>query len=137
MVAYNFVAVLAPQIEARTKTQTVRANRRRHARPGEPVQLYTGMRTRSCRKLIAPDPICRCVRPITIDVTDLIAAGIAAIAIGGDFLTFDEIEQFARADGFAPEFWGGTDARENMGAFWRRFHGNGRFEGVLIEWGTE
>ena len=136
MVAYSFKAMFAPQIEARTKLQTVRGNRRRHARPGEPIQLYAGMRTRYCRKLVTPDPVCFRVRPITIDVTGLISAGIASIEIGGRFLAFEEIERFARADGFAPEYLGGTSARENMGAVWRANHGTGRFEGALIEWGA-
>lgn len=49
MVAYSFKRRFAEPILAGAKRQTIRADRRRHARPGEELQLYTGMRTKSCR----------------------------------------------------------------------------------------
>lgn len=49
MVAYSFRARFVVPIEAGTKRQTIRAPRKRHAKPGEEMQLYTGMRTRACR----------------------------------------------------------------------------------------
>lgn len=64
MVAYSFHRMFAPDVEAMIKRQTVRAHRKRHARIGEPVQLYTGMRTKQCRKLVIPDPICHRVDEI-------------------------------------------------------------------------
>lgn len=141
MVAYGFKPFFAPQIEAGVKPQTVRGDRRRHTHPGEDVQLYVGMRTIYCRKIIA-DPKCRSVQPIVIESTDLIGAGIAFIEIEGRPLHRDEIEQFARLDGFAPEwvngkakFLSGKSARENMGAFWRASHPEiRRFQGTLIKW---
>jgi len=51
VVAYNIFARFAEAVEAGTKVLTVRGPRRRHARPGEELQLYTGMRTRQCRLL--------------------------------------------------------------------------------------
>ncbi|MEJ0016825.1 MAG: ASCH domain-containing protein [Acetobacteraceae bacterium] len=46
MVAYSFKRDFAAPILAGIKRQTIRADRRRHARPGEVLQLYTGMRTK-------------------------------------------------------------------------------------------
>lgn len=52
MVAYNFQARFAPDVAAGRKLQTIRAEgRRAHAKAGDRVQLYTGMRTKACRKL--------------------------------------------------------------------------------------
>lgn len=47
MVAYNFQARFAPLVESGRKTITIRTRgtARRHARPGDRVQLYTGHRT--------------------------------------------------------------------------------------------
>ncbi|SIQ24335.1 hypothetical protein SAMN05880590_102761 [Rhizobium sp. RU35A] len=142
MVSYGFKSYFAPQIEDGSKTHTIRQHRRRHAHPGEPLQLYVGMRTRHCRKIIA-DPICRSVRPIVIMSSDLIDAGIAYIEIDGMPLRRDEIEAFAASDGFAPDRLRGLapqsligqTARETMGRFWRATHNGTRFEGVIIRWG--
>lgn len=143
MVAYSFKAMFAPQVSALTKRHTVRADRKRHARPGEPVQLYQGMRTRNCVKLVDPDPICIRVRPIAIVTTWLLEEFIASIVIDGRSLHREEIEAFAAADGFAIEHVGDCrmkqigrsgSARWNMGAFWNAEHGQGLFEGKLIEW---
>lgn len=141
MVAYSFKPFFAPQIADGWKTQTVRADRRRHARPGEQLQLFVGMRTRNCRKILDRDPTCLFVSPITIQ-TNTTPEGIGSIAIDGRNLHPDEIEAFARADGFAPERLRsepgitilGPSARSCMGLFWLMSHGAGRFDGVLIKW---
>jgi hypothetical protein len=123
------------------KLQTLRAQRKRHARPGETVQLYCDQRSRHCRKLLDPDPICLRLRDVEITINDLLPAAIASIALDGIPLGREEIERFAIADGFAPKrinHFGlsGSTARENMGAFWLRRHGTGRFENmVLVQWG--
>ena len=142
MVGYNFQPIFEPQIRDRSKLQTVRAPRLRHARPGEPVQLFCDQRSRHCRKLVSPDPICLRVRPIEIHVSEMI--GIASIAIEGIPLDREEIELFARADGFSPDrlqglrvdghLINGKTARNNMGRFWLYKHGAGRFEGVIVQW---
>jgi len=141
MVAYGFKKYFAPQIEDLSKTHTIRGHRRRHAHAGEPVQLFTGLRTRHCRKIIA-DPVCIAVLPIVIMSSDLIEAGIAYIEIDGRPLHRDEIEPFAISDGFdpsrlrglAPVALIGSTARETMGRFWRTENPGSRFEGVIIKW---
>ncbi|RWG12249.1 MAG: ASCH domain-containing protein [Mesorhizobium sp.] len=143
MVAYSFKPMFGHQVSSLTKRQTVRADRKRHARPGEAVQLFQGMRTRNCVKLVNPDPLCTRVRPIVIVTSPLLAEFIASIAIDGRSLHRDEIEAFAAADGFGIEHVGDWrfkrtgqtgSARWNMGAFWEAEHGEGLFEGKLIEW---
>ncbi|MDG3580395.1 ASCH domain-containing protein [Rhizobium sp. YJ-22] len=143
MVAYSFKKYFAPQIEDGSKTHTIRAGRRRHAHPGEVLQLFTGMRTVHCRKII-PDPVCIAVLPIVIMSTELIDAGIAYIEINGTPLHRDEIEPFAASDGFLPERLHGlapasligATARETMGRFWRATNSGSRFEGVIVKWGA-
>lgn len=132
MVAYSFKAMFADQIERGAKCQTVRADRQRHARVGEAVQLYTAMRTRHCRKLVDPDPVCFAVEPIYIWVSDYDPKIIAAVEIDGIRLSDDEIAEFAIHDGFGEC---GDCPRTAMGEFWLENHGAGDFHGVLIRWG--
>lgn len=101
------------------KRQTIRAvGKRRHARPGETLQLYTAMRTKQCEKI----GLARCTScdPIFINVFDTHL----------EFLRFAPepvgLDAFARADGF-------ENAAE-MHAFWAKEHGLGWFKGVLIKW---
>lgn len=141
MVAYSFKRYFAPQIEDFSKTHTIRGHRSRHAHPGEAMQLFVGMRTRHCRKII-PDPICSAVLPIVITSSDLLDVGVAYIEIDGTPLHRDEIEPFAMSDGFSPSRLAGLapadmiadTARATMGRFWRASHGGTHFEGVIIKW---
>lgn len=122
MVAYNFQKRFAPAIKAGEKTHTIRRNgKRRHARPGEALQLYTGMRTAHCAKII-DDPVCRDVKAIEIHVG---FQRIGVIRVGQ--MKVDDIDAFAIADGF-------KDAAD-MHAFWLDFHGPGWFNGSFISWG--
>ncbi len=123
MVAYSFQPRFVEPIRAGTKRQTIRAiGKRRHARAGEPVQLYTGMRTKACRKILEVDPIVEDVREIALHITDDLMGLIA----DGDPVEDFDADAFAQADGFAD--W------DTMHRWWRLTHGVGRFEGVLIRW---
>lgn len=93
MVAYNFQARFVAAVEAGEKVLTIRTiGRRRHARVGERLQLYTGQRTRACRKLVDPDPVVTSVQPITFHGGGRVWAGAWLTAAGLDAL--------ARLDGF-------------------------------------
>lgn len=107
MVAYNFKEQFAPLVSSGIKRQTIRANGdRRHAAPGESVQLYTGQRTKECRKLVEPDPVCVRSRPIGIsanhdvflgvgsDIEQLDETAIAILAATDGFKSTDEFFQF-------------------------------------------
>ena len=66
MVAYNFQEQFVAAIVDGRKRQTIRAiGKKRHAEPGERIQLYTGMRQPGCRKII-DDPVCVLAMPIRI-----------------------------------------------------------------------
>lgn len=134
MVAYSFNRRFHDAVSSGQKTQTVRAFRKRHARVGEPVQLYAGMRTKHCRKLVEPDPVCTAVKSVEITIVPNLRERLAAMTIDGRALTDAEIENFALADGFRTTLL--TTARQQMGRFWSISHGEGVFEGVLIQWGT-
>lgn len=123
MVAYSFQKRFEAPIRSNAKRHTIRverAGRSRHARPGERVQLYVGMRTKHCR-LIAT-PICDRVWPIQIDLQGEIILGL-----DGEISKVRDFDAFAISDGFAD--WA------DMVAFWERHHpGVLVFSGVLIGW---
>lgn len=121
MVAYSFKQRFVAPILDGSKTQTIRAPRARHARVGEELQLYTGMRTKQC-KLIR--------RAECIDVQDIrLRFDRDDVTTASFYLaTPVELDDFARKDGFAN--W------EDMKSFWGAEHATAsiRFEGVLIRW---
>lgn len=136
MVAYSFKARFAAPILAGTKRQTIRADRKRHARPGEELQLYTGMRTKHC-KLVGRAIVSKVI-PVTLQFVDRIVgrAGVEGVTwhnpgnpVFCSPLWPKEMNQFARDDGF--ENW------RDMKTFWAEAHpGVDVFEGVLIQWGA-
>lgn len=133
MVAYSFHEQFAEAIMGGTKRQTVRGYRRRNPRIGDKLQLFTGLRTKECRKLLAKEPVCSAVDEIEIEISSAISAKIASVVINGIPLNQKEIDDFARADGFknGPLGWTAVHA---MGSFFKRYHGFGRFHGVVIHW---
>ena len=144
MVAYSFKRRFVGQIRSGTKAQTVRAPRklrgvkprslaecrtleeqlefiRGHVKPGQGIQLYTGMRTSHC-KLIGRS-ICASVEPIRFDfdTQDVTIAGNPPMTDLAD------LDAFAQRDGFE-DFRGLVE-------FWRENHsGVQQWEGVLIRW---
>jgi hypothetical protein len=97
------------------KRQTIRADRRRHARPGEEVQLYCGMRTKQCF-LIGTG---RCTSVLPIVITEQF------INIEGTRVR--DVDAFAQRDGFKD--W------SDMLAFWREVNQLAvSFSGVVISW---
>jgi hypothetical protein len=90
MVSFNFSPEHVPKVESGEKNQTIR--RKQRGKVGDLCQLYTGMRTKACRKIRADDP-------------PLIA--VTYCAIRPDYLTLGDtsvaprdLDTFARADGF-------------------------------------
>lgn len=133
MVAYSFRARFAAPILAGIKAQTIRterAGRSRHARPGEPLQLFTGMRTKQCRLLGEPScigvegvrielPAPRRRPEITIANDDGMVVRTITDPVG--------LDRFARADGF--------EDFADLFNFWRANHPDLRtFQGRLIRW---
>lgn len=143
MVAYSFKerfiapisAGLGKNVPGATpKRQTIRnttgpsGKPRRHARPGEAVQLYYAQRhPKLCRKL--GDGICKETLPISMKVG--VKRGDMVIGIRGTVLVRAAAEQFARDDGFADladmwDFWRAEHGKKNREAF--------TFTGTLIRW---
>lgn len=114
-----------PGTEYVPKRQTIRAvGKRRHARPGEAIQLYSGMRTKKCFKI--GEARCVSVEPIRVYVCG------SCLQINNDRshnIVDHELDKFARADGFSG--W------KEMQEFWAKEHGGkqiGPFNGLLIKW---
>ena len=121
MVAYSFKKQFAAPILDGTKIGTIRNDRKRHARPGEELQLYTGMRTRQCR--LVARKICKSVHRIRMGID---AFRILYIRIDDKDLPDIQWDDFAVGDGFADI--------SAMGVFWMKDHGQGVFTGVWIRW---
>lgn len=130
MVALNFMKQFADEVEDGRKCRSIRAPRKngRNPKPGDTLQLYTGMRSPSCRKLMDA----KCVRVREVEITGvnilldgrpLFAGDAPAYAGGVDPEQYDG--DFARADGF--------DSFGDMADFFQKTHGL-PFKGLLIEW---
>lgn len=115
------------------KRQTIRqVSKRRHARPGETIQLYTGMRTKSCQ--LIGEARCIGFEGVLLKWSEFPSFNLFDIAERepnqwrrvGKLRPIVDLDRFARDDGF-PDF-------EEMRAFWRDTHGLETFEGVVIKW---
>lgn len=140
MVAYSFkrrfvdpirvgLSRVSLSFDCAPKCQTIRSiGRRRHARPGDTLQLYHGMRTKQCFKIGEA----RCVNAVGVRIH--VNGGRITIAPGTrEENSFDktvQLDAFAQRDGFAD--W------TEMQSFWRDEHGDvvrlGPFVGMLILW---
>lgn len=110
------------------KTHTIRAiGKRRHARVGDKLQLYCGLRSRAAFKI--GDAICTDVSPIVLHLMpghDKVIIGPAG-AQSRVYIKLEDLAAFARADGFAT--W------SDLAEFWDIHHkGVTRFAGLMIEW---
>lgn len=133
MVAYSFKTGFVDAIVAGTKRQTIRLPRKRHARPGEPVQLFMGMRTKACRKLLDPDPMCVGVDEVRIDLRELLPE-LADLQVNGIPILGAERDRYAIGDGFQPRPWMKLSPWEFMVRWWLTTHGGVLFTGVAIRW---
>lgn len=131
MVAFNFQKRFAPDVEDGTKLQTIRATRKDGKSPckiGDALQLYTGMRTKSCRKL--NDAVCTAVRAVRIEDRPFGGLYMDNYKLqpggGNQYPNPKEFDNdFARADGFE-DFM-------SMYFWFQNTHGL-PFEGYLIKW---
>lgn len=122
MPALNFQSRFAEMVEKGTKRQTIRALRKdgRDPKPGDALQLYTGMRTKKCRRLRTN--YCTSVTPI--HMTGGMMA-MTSVQVDGKWLTQCELDWLAEADGFRD--W------EEMRHWFFKVHG-APFTGLLIKW---
>ncbi|MHA7818008.1 MAG: hypothetical protein ACX93N_16160 [Pseudohaliea sp.] len=116
MPALNFKPEFVPAIEADEKRQTIRPKRKWPIRTGDSLYLFTGMRTRSCRRIGVAT--CLLERDITIKEN-------GTILVEGQAIYRRSAERLAIADGFS-----GLPALLD---FFERQYGL-PFHGQLIEW---
>ena len=124
MVAYSFQARFEEAVRRGAKDQTIRKHRRppaRHARVGEEIALWTGLRTPQARLL--GRATCTGLYPISLRFG---LGTVAHVRIGAKQLMGEQLDDFARQDGF-------RDARE-MSAWFGETHGSLSFDGVLVMW---
>ena len=114
MVAFSFQPSFVEAILANTKVQTLRAKAR--CKAGDPMHLYTGMRTKACR-LIA-------VRPaVVVDYCHIAPDGVTL----GDVRKHPrDRDEFAQLDGF-PDFTA-------MLPWFEVQYGSPRFIGTVHRW---
>lgn len=93
MPAYNFKEKFAPMVRCGEKCSTIRKRRKHPTLRGDTLQLYTGLRTLHCKKLL--DVTCTSVTHISI-LPDF----ELVVLNGKDSLGTREIEALARQDGF-------------------------------------
>lgn len=91
MPALNFKKQFVEKIKLGNKNQTIRQTRKQPIRIGDPLYLYTGMRTQHC-ELIAQSK-CTSVMPIHISNFEMRVNGVGVDPI--------DMEFFAKSDGFS------------------------------------
>ncbi len=115
MPALNFAAQFADAVESGQKTQTIRLKRKRPIVAGDRLVLYTGQRTKQCRKLL--ETTCWYTQHVVIMAT---ATKLDGVRLGGCDPNF-----FAQDDGF--------DSAREMQDWFRKRYGL-PFRGQLIKW---
>lgn len=113
MVAFSFRREFAPTILSGQKRQTIRATKRCSA--GDAMQLFTGMRTKACVKIVE-------VRCVLTDYVHIDPGGI----------TFGDKSKHPDADTFAR--WDGFDDLDDMRAWFRNAYETEHFIGYVHRW---
>jgi hypothetical protein len=118
MPALNFKKQFADAVESGQKRQTIRGYRKdsRNPQPGQTLFLFTGLRSKYCRRLGEAE--CKNVTKLHIGEHFAVVKGVHSLGV-------EDIETFAKADGF-----------NNSGEFFDFFKQNHGlpFYGLLIEW---
>lgn len=123
MPAFNFKKRFAPAVEAGIKRQTIRRAFPRGAGPGAPAYLYTGMRTRQCRKL--GEGVITNVLAVEIGRHECSEPYCHVAMPTPRLLVHGDLDTFARDDGF-------RDAEEMVA--WFEEQGPLPFKGWLTLW---
>ena len=126
MPALNFQARFAPLVESGKKRQTIRALRKHPIRAGEQLYLFTGMRTKSCRRLLTA--VCTRAAKISITATSITIEWPSSVphCVNRQWESRPSaLESFAIADGFRD--W------SELISWFKATHGL-PFQGHLIEW---
>lgn len=127
MVAYSFQSRFDEKIRKGSKTSTSRpVGRRRHAHVGDSLQLYSGMRTKSCKKLLTPDPVCTSVHALRLDEGRVGSQkGKLFVWVDGYSLRGRSLDAFVASEGFS--------SRSELRDFFRTQYGL-PWSGINIRW---
>ena len=93
MPALSFQKQFVSMIEDGTKHHTIRRKRKSPIKVGDALYLYTGMRTKQCRKI--KDVHCSAISPVVI------YPKLGRVVLDGKMLSLDDTLRFAVRDGFA------------------------------------
>ena len=121
MPLFNFQKQFAPAVESGEKRQTIRARRKNRPQVGQTAFLYTGTRTKACRKL-----------------GEHIIQGVHEIVIGSRGIIFspNDATEYTESDAGMLDYFAKEDGFENWKAmrdWFKETHGL-PFEGDLIQW---
>ena len=124
MPALNFQKQFAYAVESGTKRQTIRAERKdgRDPKPGDTLYLFTGMRTKQCRRL--GEEACKSRFSVWLS-----PAG--SVWLDGTRLDPGDCESLAIDDGFEGDH--NATPFEKMIAWFKKTHSL-PFSGYLIKW---
>ena len=120
MPAINFSAEFADRVQSGEKQQTIRRLRKRPIKAGDTLILYTGQRTKACRKL--GEGVCNRVINVTIGRKILTWGRQPKLRVKGGLVTSTAL---AQADGF--------ESYAAMADWFDNRYGL-PFEGVVIQW---
>jgi len=138
MPSINFKPEFAEAVKNGTKRQTIRQVRKNPIKPGDMLTMFTGQRTKDCRKLCIHK--CKSVEEIEIEFVDFKTAltmayvyiyatesrdYIIKVSLDGKCLKYSEVSALAEADGF--------DFVCDFAEFFNSHYGD-NFKGVLIKW---
>lgn len=114
----NFKEKFAGAVEAGEKRQTIRPRGKRRAHPGETLRLFSGLRTKNCRKLRTET----CLLAAEIDIS----TEAHLMSMGDKVISMSQATEIAQRDGFQnqAEFY----------AFFRKQYGAGKHEMILYRW---
>jgi hypothetical protein len=126
MNCFSFQVRFVEPILAGTKDQTIRAPRKSPPKIGGSMHLFTGMRTKACRRIATVT----CTEILSCELSPFLYGGFVRITAGNDNVVHlngkRELVLFARRDGFAS--W------EALCEFWADTHGSLAFHGTIYRW---
>lgn len=122
MVALSFKPRFIEPYKEGRKGGTIRNPRRGREiiYPGVKLQLFTGMRTKQCRRF--GEETCLQFRPIQLRLTKRPRIAVGWLALTRAF----DLDRFAVFDGF--------DDFEDMAVFWQQTHAAETFSGNWTQW---
>lgn len=129
MAGLNFKKEFAGAVEIGAKTQTIRRVRKTPIKVGDTLQLYTGQRTKECRKIgVGVVREVSTVRLSADGVEDYVTPIWQLMMLPPEETRHLTEEEFAKADGFKdwPEMRDWFEGQYGL-----------PFEGVLIRWKLE